>query len=106
MTVATTSLRTYESIKPKLGRQQRRIYEALSEMGRASNEQLADSLQIPLSSVCGRINDLCHLGMVGKEGVTKSKYNKPATLWSVRDFNDRKLVQMSLDDMKYRVATY
>ena len=51
-----------------------------------SNEQIADSLGQPLSSICARINELKKIDLVIDSGKrTKSKYNKDVILWQRKD---------------------
>ena len=52
------------------------VFNLLSERP-FSNEQIADSLGQPLSSICARINELKKIDLVVDSGKrTKSKYNK------------------------------
>ena len=47
-----------------------------------SNEQIADSLGQPLSSICARINELKKIDLVEDSGKrTKSKYGRDCVLW-------------------------
>tara|TARA_R100001460_G_scaffold43796_1_gene80143 strand:- start:76 stop:375 length:300 start_codon:yes stop_codon:yes gene_type:complete len=47
-----------------------------------SNEQIADSLGQPLSSICARINELKKINLVKDSGKRiKSKYGRDCVLW-------------------------
>ena len=57
-----------------------------SQKGGLTNEQIADSLGQPLSSICARINELKKIDLVIDSGKrTKSKYNKDVILWQRKD---------------------
>lgn len=90
--VSTTSKEAYHSIYGKLGLTQKQVYEAIVEKGIVSNDDLADYLQLPLSSICGRVNELCKFGMVGAESTKIGKYGHRVTTWSARD--DNQLLRM------------
>ena len=61
------------------------VFNLLSERP-FSNEQIADSLGQPLSSICARINELKKIDLVIDSGKrTKSKYNKDVILWQRKD---------------------
>ena len=68
MSVADTSIENYIEHKDsgKLGQQAVSIYGflALHSNRNWSRHELARSMNIPLSSVCGRINELLHQGLV------------------------------------------
>ena len=95
--IAETSLTAYDKIKNKLGAKQLAVYEAIGEMGLATNEQISEYLQWPINRVTGRVSELHYLGMIGVEGITKNKSGFSAKQWGVRDLNDRKLAQLTLD---------
>ena len=61
------------------------VYNLLSEK-LYSNEQIADALGQPLSSICARINELKKIDLVIDSGQrTKSKYKKDVILWQRKD---------------------
>jgi predicted ArsR family transcriptional regulator len=97
MSVATTSRTAYESIKDKLGARQLAVYEAIREMGTATNEQISDYLELPINRVTGRVTELNKYGMLNIEGLGKNKSGFSAKVWSVSDTNDRKLTQLTIE---------
>ena len=61
------------------------VYNLLSER-LYSNEQIADALGQPLSSICARINELKKIDLVIDSGQrTKSKYGRDCVLWQRKD---------------------
>lgn len=66
MSVATTSIENYREHRSsgKLGAQAREILEFLAKHTHRdwSRAELADDLDLRLSSVCGRVNELIHGG--------------------------------------------
>ena len=97
MNVAETSLTAYGKIKPKLGTKQLAVYEAIGDMGVATNEQIADYLGWPINCVTGRVSELKKYGAVDVEGVGVNKSGHSAKRWSIRDMNDSQLKQLTTD---------
>ena len=95
--VAGTSRQAYEKIKGKLGDRQQKVYDAIREMGIASNEMIADFLGWPINRVTGRVTELNRFGLLNLEGLGKNKTGYSAKLWSAVDLNDRKLIEMAND---------
>lgn len=91
MSVAHTSVYAFNRIKDKLGNKQERVFDALIELGTASNEKLADYLGWPINSVTGRVTELKKMGYLDVHGITKNKSGFTAKVWSVRHPNDSKL---------------
>jgi DNA-binding transcriptional regulator GbsR (MarR family) len=51
----------------------------------STNYEISDELEMPLSSVCGRIRELQILNLVENSGLTrKTKYGKQAIVWSIK----------------------
>ena len=79
-----TSKSAWETKRNKLTLREE-VFNLLSERP-FSNEQIADSLGQPLSSICARINELKKIDLVVDSGKrTKSKYNKDVILWQRKD---------------------
>lgn len=97
MTVANTSMMAYEALLDKLGEKQQIVYEAIKELGAATNDQIADHLGWTINRVTGRVTELKKYGLVDVEGIGISNSGNSAKVWSIRDLNDRKLEQMSHD---------
>lgn len=95
--ISHTSQAAYNSIKPRLGSKQRAVYEAIKEMGIASNEQVADYLRWPINCVTGRSTELYRFGMINVEKLGLSKSGRRTKMWSVCDLNDRSLRELEND---------
>ncbi len=95
MNVADTSRQAYAAIQDKLGHRQEEVYLAIKEMGKASNESIAEHLGWPINRVTGRVTELKRFGLVDVEGLTHNKTGFTAKLWSVRDPNDTKLTEIA-----------
>lgn len=79
-----TSINAWKQKKNKLTLREE-VFNLLKERP-YSNEQIADSLGQPLSSICARINELKKIDLVIDSGRrTKSKYNKDVILWQRKD---------------------
>ena len=49
------------------------------------NYEISDELDMPLSSVCGRVHELQELNLIENSGMTrKTKYGKQAIVWQKR----------------------
>lgn len=83
--IAGTSRAAYEQIKSKLGDKQQAVYDAVGELGVATNEQIAEYLDWPINRVTGRVTELKKMGFVDVEGITKNKSGFSAKQWSVRN---------------------
>lgn len=97
MSVAITSKTAYEKIKDKLGAKQLAVYEAIGDLGIASNEQISDYLGWPINCTTGRVTELHRFGMIDVEGLGKNKSGHSAKLWGVRNNNDRNLLMFTTE---------
>lgn len=93
--IAETSQQAYDQIKGKLGDRQKQVYDALGDIGVATNEQLAEHLGWPINRVTGRVTELHKYGLVGIEGLGQNKTGFTAKLWGVRDPNDSELLKLA-----------
>lgn len=92
MSVAQTSRVACDTIKPKLGDQQREIWDTLKSLTSATADRIADQLtDYPQSTVAARLNSLEALGFVVRVGKRKNKSGILATLWMATDPNDKQL---------------
>ena len=94
MTVALTSSNAYHTIYNKLGAKQKIVYEAIGELGTASNEELATYLDWPINCVTGRVCELKKFNMVGFENFKTSKSGMKVKAWGVRDMGDDMLTRL------------
>lgn len=95
MGVALTSKEAYAKIQDKLGDKQFIVFETIRELGVATNEMIAEHLGWPINRVTGRVSELRNYGVVDVEGVGLNKSGHSAKLWSVRDYNDEKLLEFA-----------
>lgn len=65
MNIQQTSLFTYyNEIKPKLGKRQKLIYEALKTRENFTNQEIADHLGLQINTITPRIKELRDAGLV------------------------------------------
>ena len=76
-----TSQDALATIKPKIKTKREQVYDLL-KVNPLTNYEIADELEIPLSSVCGRIRELQILNLVEDSGLRReTKYGKRAIVW-------------------------
>lgn len=95
--IAQTSLFAYNNIK-RLGAKQEEVFEAVRELGRATNEEIADHLGWAINRVTGRTNELRRFGYLTVDGTKKSKSGMSAKVLVVTDPQDRKLREILAND--------
>jgi hypothetical protein len=79
-----TSQEALTTIKPKIKTKREEVYEFIKFQA-STNYEIADELDMPLSSVCGRVHELQVLNLVENSGKTrKTKYGKQAIVWQRR----------------------
>lgn len=92
--IAETSRLAFYNLK-KLGEKQRIVFEAVCELGSASNDLIAVQTKLPLQTVCGRVNELVKMGYLGLERRARNSFGNMANFWSVRNPNDKKLQEVA-----------
>jgi hypothetical protein len=97
MGVSLTSREAYASIQKKLGAKQQIVFDTIKELGKASNEMLADHLGWSINRITPRVCELKKYGLVGVEGLGVNKSGFSAKMWSVRDPNDKELIELAND---------
>ena len=76
-----TSKDALNTIKPKIKTKREQVYELLKTQS-LTNYEIADELDMPLSSVCARCRELQELNLVEDSGLRrKTKYGKDAIVW-------------------------
>ena len=76
-----TSQEALATIKPKIKTKREQVFD-LIKLKALSNYEISDELDMPLSSVCGRVHELQELNLVENSGMTrKTKYGKQAIVW-------------------------
>jgi Mn-dependent DtxR family transcriptional regulator len=79
-----TSQEALATIKPKIKTKREMVYD-LVKLKASTNYEISDELEMPLSSVCGRVHELQELNLVENSGLTrKTKYGKQAIVWQKR----------------------
>ena len=79
-----TSQEALATIKPKIKTKREMVYD-LVKLKASTNYEISDELEMPLSSVCGRVHELQELNLVENSGLTrKTKYGKQAIVWRVK----------------------
>jgi DNA-binding MarR family transcriptional regulator len=56
--IQDTSLLAYAEVLENLGERQMQVYKAISELGECSNTMIAEKLNLPISSITPRVNEL------------------------------------------------
>lgn len=90
MTMAATSLMAFEKVK--LTKNEEAVFNALSELGLATNDALAAQLDWPVHCVTGRTNSLWTKGIIvvaDHNGTTKM--GNKAKRWCIADQGYRQL---------------
>ena len=76
-----TSQEALATIKPKIKTKREMVYDFV-KLKASTNYEISDELEMPLSSVCGRVHELQELNLVENSGLTrKTKYGKQAIVW-------------------------
>jgi len=76
-----TSKQALATIKPKIKTKREQVYN-LIKLNALTNYEIADELDMPLSSVTGRCRELQVLNLVVDSGTRrKTKYGKQAIVW-------------------------
>ena len=76
-----TSQEALATIKPKIKTKREMVYD-LVKLKASTNYEISDELDMPLSSVCGRIRELQILNLVEDSGLRReTKYGKQAIVW-------------------------
>ena len=79
-----TSQEALATIKPKIKTKREQVYD-LIKLKALTDYEISDELEMPLSSVCGRVHELQELNLVENSGLTrKTKYGKQAIVWSIK----------------------
>ena len=79
-----TSKSAWVNKKDKLTKREQ-VYELL-KLNALSNYQIADELEMPLSSVCARCRELQLLGLIEDSGKRReTPYGKTAIVWQKKD---------------------
>lgn len=84
MTSQQTSLSAWDSIQNTIGQRQLQVYQALKEMGEATNLMISNRTNIPINVVTPRINELRKRGLVVESYRDKCPItHRQAIFWKV-----------------------
>ena len=79
-----TSQEALATIKPKIKTKRELVFLLLKTQS-LTNYQISDKLEMPLSSVCGRVHELQELNLVKDSGLRrKTPYGKTAIVWKTK----------------------
>lgn len=79
-----TSKDALATIKPKIKTKREQVYEFIKSKS-STNYEIADELEMPLSSVCARVRELQILKLVIDSGLKReTKYGKQAIVWKIK----------------------
>ena len=79
-----TSKDALATIKPKIKTKREQVYDLL-KLNPLTNYQIADELEMPLSSACARCHELQELNLVIDSGLRReTKYKKQAIVWKIK----------------------
>ncbi len=79
-----TSQEALATIKPKIKTKRELVFLLLKTQS-LTNYQISDELEMPLSSVCGRVHELQELNLVKDSGLRrKTPYGKTAIVWKTK----------------------
>ncbi|BAR14223.1 putative DNA binding protein [uncultured Mediterranean phage uvMED] len=79
-----TSKDALATIKPKIKTKREQVYDLL-KLNPLTNYQIADELEMPLSSACARCHELQELNLVIDSGLRReTKYKKQAIVWEIK----------------------
>ena len=80
----STSKQALASVKPKIKTKREQVYDLL-KVNSLTNYEIADELEMPLSSVTARCRELQILDLVEDSGYKrKTKYGKDAIVWQLK----------------------
>lgn len=93
--IQQTSLHAFYTLGQKLGKRQQQVFDAVCELGSASNEAIQKQTGLPINVVTPRVKELRDKGYLGFERIGKSSAGRPVMYWSVRNPNDKKLKEVA-----------
>lgn len=79
-----TSQEALATIKPKIKTKREMVYDFV-KLKASTNYEISDELEMPLSSVCGRVHELQELNLLEDSGTRrKTPYGKTAIVWKLK----------------------
>ena len=79
-----TSQEALATIKPKIKTKREQVYQFV-KLKASTNYEISDELELPMSSVCGRVHELQELNLLEDSGIRrKTPYGKTAIVWKLK----------------------
>jgi len=79
--VRKTSLQAWDSVQSTLSPRQRQVLAAIHQLGKATNEGIAQHLGLPVHTVTPRTGELEAKGMIRECGRCQTSSGRSACLW-------------------------
>lgn len=92
--IADTSREAFYKLR-QLGHRQQQVFDAVCELGVASNDMIVQQTGLPINVVTPRVNELVKMGRLGLERIAVNTLGNKAKHWSVRDPNDNNLKEIA-----------
>lgn len=84
-TMAETSLMAFEKKKKELTQDQKKVREALQEIGPAIGEEVAQHLNVPYHTISGRFGELQDQQEIETKGMKQNPRGNMAQIWKVKN---------------------
>lgn len=91
MSVADTSIEAYAKVK--LGPNQTIVHQALGELGKATDLEIADYLDKPINEVTPRRSELVEYGYIKEDGRKMNRTGNSAKAWVLSDPSADKVIK-------------
>lgn len=82
--MAETSLMAFEKKKEELTDDQKKVRDALKEIGPAIGEEVANHLNVPYHTISGRFGELQDQDRIKKKGMKQNPRGNMAQIWKVK----------------------
>lgn len=79
------------AVTPRVPELQRRVLDALAELGPSTSHEIAEHLDLPLISVSPRLRPLCNRGLVIEAGFRKPAHGPRRILWALMPETERQV---------------
>ncbi len=73
----------FAQIQDRLSASRMRVFNALFELGRATDQQIKEKLGVEINIVTGRRRELCEMKLVKNVGEEIGPYRQPRTVWEI-----------------------
>lgn len=86
--LANTSREAYNSIKPKLGTNQKRVLDTIKDFEPVTNDMIAKLLNWEINRVTGRVHELAEYGIIEQSGYGLTSSGRRAKAWVTKKQDD------------------